>query len=88
LFGWHDEEEEEEPVEVSATHLPGVVNRVVCVWKHQEKGGVLIVLFQAGERDQLLKNTATLKRASDSLYRAQQVSAQTGENQYDPMFPS
>ena len=76
---------------VQHTYIPGMVNSVVCVWKHQERGGVLIVLFgifQAGERDQLLKNTATLKRASDSLYRAQQVSAQTGENQYDPMFPS
>ena len=31
-----------------------------------------------GEQELLLKNTETLKRASASLYRAQQVSAQTG----------
>jgi vesicle transport through interaction with t-SNAREs protein 1 len=36
-------------------------------------------LFEAREHDQLLKNTATLQRASDSLHRAQQVSAQTDD---------
>jgi vesicle transport through interaction with t-SNAREs protein 1 len=35
--------------------------------------------YEAGERDQLLKNTATLQRASQSLHRAQNVSAQTDE---------
>jgi vesicle transport through interaction with t-SNAREs protein 1 len=35
--------------------------------------------YEAGEHDQLLKNTTTLQRASQSLHRAQQVSAQTDE---------
>ncbi|CAI8057645.1 Vesicle transport through interaction with t-SNAREs homolog 1B [Geodia barretti] len=33
----------------------------------------------AGERDQLLKKTATLQRASQSLHRAQHVTAETDE---------
>lgn len=41
----------------------------------------LYLLLQAGEHDQLLKNTATLQRASQSLHRAQQVSADTGKDE-------
>ena len=38
----------------------------------------VFVNAQAGEQDQLLKSTKSLLRASESLHRAQVVSAQTG----------
>jgi hypothetical protein len=40
--------------------------------------------YEAGERDQLLKKTATLQRASQSLHRAQHVTAETGIYNYLP----
>ena len=71
LFARQDQEDEEDPFEVRLKRSGGRFDSVPVNFSF---------FSQAGEHDQLLKNTDTLKKASQSLHRAQQVSVQTGED--------